>query len=344
MSRYDADFYREHGDTARRSARVVVPMLARWLQPASVVDVGCGTGAWLAVFREQGITDLLGIDGEWLDAGALEIPPHCFLRRELSQPVRLDRHFDLVMSLEVAEHLPKEDADTFVESLVSLGRVILFSAAIPEQGGRHHVNEQWPEYWAQRFARHGYLPLDFLRPRIWNDPGVAWYYAQNLLLFVRQDHLASMPALPPPGVSETPLPLVHPRLYHAKLSALRTWIERTDGLAGDLSRVVPPGASVIMVDQGALGRLASAGYRVSPFPEEDGRYAGPPADDDSALREFERLRDRGAQFMIFAWPAFWWMDHYRGLARELRTAFPVVLENARAIVFDLRGYSRGAPR
>jgi len=337
MKRYDAGFYEQHGNSARRSAQALVPMLIEWLKPTSVVDIGCGTGAWLSVFREHGITDIVGIDGKWLDLSLLDIPESCFLRRELSQPIFLERRFDLVMSLEVAEHLPPENASAFVASLISLGNVVLFSAAIPDQGGRHHVNEQWPEYWTHLFAAHGFTPYDSLRPRIWNNPDVEWYYAQNILLFVCRDQVQHFPALLQPRFpSGNPLPLVHPRLFHAKLAELRMWIEQVDGLAEDLTTVIPPGASVIMVDEGSLGRLASAGYRVWPFPEKGGQYAGPPPDDEAALRAFERLWEGGAQFIVFAWPAFWWIDHYRKLAQRLRATFPVLLENTRAMVFDLR--------
>ncbi len=312
-------------------------MLVDWLKPSSVVDVGCGTGAWLSVFREHGVTEIEGIDGDWLDLSLLEIPESCFLRRDLTQPIRLARRFDIVMSLEVAEHLPRESASTFVESLASLGDVILFSAAIPDQGGRHHVNEQWPEYWARLFAANDYTHYDVLRRRIWNDPDIEWYYAQNLLLFVRGHRLRYFPALlqpaPPSGM---PLPLVHPRLFHAKLTELRMWIEKLEGLAEDLSMVIPPGAFVIMVDSGGFGKLASAGYRVSPFLEAQGQYAGPPSDDQAALREFERLLGSGAEFMVFSWPAFWWIEHYPGLMRRLRAGFPVLLENARGVIFELR--------
>jgi hypothetical protein len=129
--------------------------------------------------------DIFGIDGFYVRRELLEIPPEKFVAHDLQEPFRLDRIFDLVVSLEVAEHLPKESAAGFVESLTRLAPVVLFSAAIPFQGGEGHLNEQWPEYWARLFEARGYAPVDCLRRRVWQSPNVSWYYAQNVLIYVR---------------------------------------------------------------------------------------------------------------------------------------------------------------
>ncbi len=345
MTRYDAPFYSEHGEIARRSASVVVPLLIKHLRPQSVVDVGCGSGAWLAVFREQGITDVLGIDGEWLDAELLQIPAHCFLRQDFTRPIEIDRRFELVMSLEVAEHLPQESASAFVQSLVSLGDIILFSAAIPDQGGRHHVNEQWPGYWARLFDAHGYHALDYLRPRLWTRPELEWYYAQNLLLFVHEARLPQLSALlGPPPLLDDPLPLVHPDLFHAKLAELRAWIEGVERLASDLARAIPPGASIVLVGGRSLGRLATAGFRVVPLLENDEIDLDVLAAKESALRQLEQLRMAGAEFLVLTWTAFWLRDYYPALVLALSSTTRVVLENSRAVVFDLREKFEGSLR
>lgn len=212
---YDSEFYLALREGARKSAAVIVPMILQYVQPRSVVDVGCGTGTWLSVFREHGISDILGIDGADVSKEMLEIPERCFLTFDLTMPLRLDRPFDLVVSLEVAEHLPPACARTFVESLVGLGPVILFSAAIPLQGGTHHVNEQWPDYWAAHFERAGYVPVDPIRKRVWQSPEVDFWYIQNPLIFVRRELLGRYPILRQEleNAAGPPLSLVHPRLY-----------------------------------------------------------------------------------------------------------------------------------
>jgi SAM-dependent methyltransferase len=217
---YSQDYYTKRNQGARRSARAVVPLVLDLVRARSVVDVGCGVGTWLSVFREYGVEDILGVDGEHIDRRLLEIPPDRFRALDLEQPFRLDREFDLVVSLEVAEHLPEARAGAFVESLTRLGPVVVFSAAIPFQGGRRHVNLQWPEYWVQRFAERGYAVIDCLRRKIWDNADVQWWYAQNTLLFVARRHLDETPTLATARARAEPgqLSIVHPKQY-------LTWIE-----------------------------------------------------------------------------------------------------------------------
>lgn len=139
---YTKDYYKDIQGGSRRSAKVIVPLVLELIQPRSVIDVGCGVGAWLSVFKECGVRDIMGVDGDYIDKKMLQIPQERFLSFDLREPLRMDRQFDLVVSFEVAEHLPSECAERFVDSLVRLGPAILFSAAIPFQGGAHHMNEQ----------------------------------------------------------------------------------------------------------------------------------------------------------------------------------------------------------
>jgi len=186
---YGDQFYQAMREGSARSAAVVVPLVVELLHPASVVDAGCGTGAWLAGFQQQGVGDVLGLEFSTVSPQLAEIDASLIRSVDASQPFRLERSFDLAMSLEVAEHLPEGSAAGFVWSLTRLGPAALFSAAIPGQGGTGHLNEQWPSYWARHFADHGFTVVDCLRDRIWNDPRIEWWYRQNLLLFVANDHL-----------------------------------------------------------------------------------------------------------------------------------------------------------
>ncbi len=216
---YSAEFYQRRLAGVMRSARTIVPLALRYVQPRSVIDVGCGTGTWLAVFREQGIEDVEGLDGSWVDRAMLHIPAERFRCIDLQQPIHAERSFDLVVSVEVAEHLPASCAETFIASLVKLGPVILFSAAIPFQGGTHHVNEQWPDYWTRRFAQHGYVPIDCLRKRLWDQTDIEVWYRQNVLFFVDHPRLAEYPLLRQErDQGALPLAIVHPEQYLAAVS------------------------------------------------------------------------------------------------------------------------------
>lgn len=215
---YDSGFYELLELHTDGSARVVVPILLELLGPTSVLDVGCGTGTWLRHFRERGVEDCFGVDGDWVDRADLEIPESSFEAVDLERPPQPRRRFDLVLSLEVAEHLSPEAADGFVELLAGSGPAVAFSAAIPEQGGTSHVNEQWPSYWSERFGERGFVAFDPLRPRVWDDERVAWWYRQNLILFVEETRLGDYPQLGEP--SEGLLPLVHPELFRYRIEQL----------------------------------------------------------------------------------------------------------------------------
>jgi SAM-dependent methyltransferase len=211
MSAYSTRYYEGLKEDSSASAREVVPLVLDLFPATSVVDVGCGSGTWTRAYADAG-TEALGIDGDVVQADQLLIPQDRFLRRNLMEPLRLDRTFDLVNCLEVAEHLDPSRADSFVEDLCRLGDVVVFSAAIPGQGGTHHVNEQFQSYWQERFRRNGFRALDCLRHRIWGNERVAWWYVQNLFVFVRESRLGSFPAA---VAADRPWPadLVHPRAY-----------------------------------------------------------------------------------------------------------------------------------
>lgn len=195
MTVYTESFFDERKQGSYNSAKKIIPLILELAQPKSVIDVGCGTGTWLSVFKEYGIEDIVGVDGDWVDSQFLEIPEHNFMPKDLTKPLELNRQFDLVVSLEVAEHLDSECADKFVDALVKLGSLFLFSAAIPFQGGRGHVNEQWSEYWIKRFNDRECVGIDCIRDKIWNNPNIKWWYSQNILLFVREECLPNYPLL-----------------------------------------------------------------------------------------------------------------------------------------------------
>ncbi len=216
MSIYSNDFFAYLREKSRRSATEIVPLICQLIQPNSVVDLGCGTATWLSVFEEHGVENVLGIDGDYVERQNLEVDPEKFHPFDLTQPLVLPNKFDLAISLEVAEHLPLAAADTFINSLTSLSSIILFSAAIPEQGGVEHLNEQWQDYWAEKFARKNYAVIDCIRPQVWQNERVDYWYAQNILLFAEQQYLTEkQPELYKlwQQSSQQQLRLVHPNKY-----------------------------------------------------------------------------------------------------------------------------------
>lgn len=202
------------------AAKEVIPLIMERFQPRSVVDIGCGTGTWLAVFQENNVDEFIGVDGDYVDRKLLHIPEDRFVCADLSQPFTYPRRFDLAVSLEVAEHIPEASAEAFVESLVNLSDVILFSAAVPGQGGQHHINEQWYDYWQRKFRRHGYQFHDDLRPLIWWNRNVEWWYRQNVFLVVKESHPYSR------TVDSDILSTLHPDMHKYYKDIYETQLQR----------------------------------------------------------------------------------------------------------------------
>jgi 2-polyprenyl-3-methyl-5-hydroxy-6-metoxy-1,4-benzoquinol methylase len=188
------------------SARELVPLLIAEYNPHSVLDLGCGQGEWLACMASHGIQDIFGIDG--FQPPGLTIPSHQFLHASLSEKIDLRREFDLCLCLEVAEHINEDSIEQFFDNIIRHSKIVIFSAAIPGQGGDNHVNEQPPSYWHKLFYERGYHTWDIFRPKIWNNKNIQWWYRQNIFVASCHDLYPSM--------SKEILFLVHPENYLAK--------------------------------------------------------------------------------------------------------------------------------
>jgi SAM-dependent methyltransferase len=190
---YDQEFIRYAATSSRYSASRVIPIVLSALDVSSVLDIGCAGGGWLKQWKQTGIGEILGVDGAYVDAADLEIDPACFTSTDLGRPFDLGKTFDLVQSLEVAEHIDEAASEVFVSNIIKHARrFVLFSAAVPGQGGEHHVNEQPFDYWRGLFAANGFDAYDFVRPRIADDRRVSFWYRYNLLLFVRNAYAADL--------------------------------------------------------------------------------------------------------------------------------------------------------
>lgn len=216
---YPPGFYESISAGAVQSARLIVPALAGIIRPCSVIDIGCGTGAWLSQFADLGADPILGLDGPWVPREQLTIPNDRFTAVDLDGLGEPDDRFDLAVCLEVGEHLPAAASVDLVAFLVSAAPTIVFSSAIPGQGGVGHVNEQWLDYWADIFAGHGYGLFDVVRRRIWDDERIEPWYAQNIVVFA--DLAGDPELLARLRAAHAPLPLriVHPGVFRNSLDA-----------------------------------------------------------------------------------------------------------------------------
>lgn len=188
---YPPGFYENRGARTAHAAARLLSVLPEGLPRKSVADVGCGTGTWLAAALKAGAEAVYGFEGDWVEPGMLDDERIVFTPGDLERP--LERPVvDLAISLEVAEHLSPGRAESFVADLVAMAPAVLFSGAIPGQGGVAHVNEQWQSYWARLFAAKGYGAHDVVRPAIWGDEEVPAWYRQNTVLYLRPELAAGL--------------------------------------------------------------------------------------------------------------------------------------------------------
>jgi SAM-dependent methyltransferase len=219
------------------SARVIVPLLIQYFHPTSVVDVGCGTGDFLSVFKRMGVETIKGIDGKWSNRKLLfqNINESEFQEMDLEFPEIIPKKFDLAVCLEVAEHLRPTCAEGFIKALTTYSDVIVFSAAIPDQGGFNHLNEQWPLYWENIFSKFKFIKFDLIRPKIWNDKSVKFWYRQNIFIYMKETASLNLDHKENKDIYLERL--IHPDLYEYKSQFLDTILEGRHPLKGYLKMI-----------------------------------------------------------------------------------------------------------
>ncbi len=216
---YNEDFYKGMSFESLQSARIYLAYLWKYIQADSVLDVGCGRGAWLKACHELGSKDLYGYDGDWNSQSMMIDKSIKFSSINLNKPFSPEKKVDLLMTLEVAEHLEPSSSEQFIKCLTGAADAIVFSAAFTGQGGTNHINEQYHSYWADLFLKNGYVPFDIFRPEFWNDERVGFWYRQNAFLYLKIGS-GAYEKLKKSGFFELEntqfMDCIHPRLYEIK--------------------------------------------------------------------------------------------------------------------------------
>jgi SAM-dependent methyltransferase len=191
---YDADYYARYTNEMTASAIGMVDSIIKSISPESVIDVGCGSGEVIQRFRKVGV-DACGVE---LSEAALKIckfknlTVFRFDLEDVSDELPETLSADLVISTEVAEHLPVSCADRFVSTLCKLAkRYVIVTAATPGQGGTDHVNEQPYDYWIKKFGCCGAVFLEDLTRQMrndWNAAGVEASRARNVMVFALESN------------------------------------------------------------------------------------------------------------------------------------------------------------
>jgi hypothetical protein len=206
-----------------KSANNVIPELFKIFEIKSVIDIGCGNGSWLSVFEKLGIEEFIGIDQ--VDATEKYVQSDKIISADLGNKINLNSKFDLAISLEVAEHIDEKYADTFVENLTCHSDIILFSAAIPNQGGQNHLNEQWIDYWSNKFSKHQFQLYDGFRFLFWGNTNVEWWYQQNMFIFIKNETKV-IPTCLWPCDNLKSIRYIHPELYSYRIEMVKKIISK----------------------------------------------------------------------------------------------------------------------
>ena len=207
-SLYDKSFY-ESTHSHVYSAQKIFEIIFKHLKPRSIIDIGCGSGSWLKAASEMGVKNLTGIEGNWLKPEMLIAENINLLIHDISSSLPRLSKYDLAITLEVAEHLSESRSKSFIEDLCGLSDVVLFSAAIPHQGGDNHLNEQWQSYWNGLFRKNNFVARDIIRPIIWEDENIKAWYKQNCILYINEKIDSKIDNLR----NQNPLDIVHPDIF-----------------------------------------------------------------------------------------------------------------------------------
>lgn len=214
---YNKNFYDSTKSEVEDSVEPVLTVLKNHYRGniCSAVDLGCGIGAWL-----NGIKNIFdknakvrGYDGDYVDREVLMISEKEFVPWDLQTKITDDEQYDIAISLEVAEHIPVLAIDIFLDNLTKFSDLILFSAAVPNQGGTGHINEQPLSYWIKKFDERNYEFYDIIRPYAWNNEKVSFWYKQNIAVYIRRD---SPKRLLIDNKKERIIDIIHPKLLEIK--------------------------------------------------------------------------------------------------------------------------------
>lgn len=212
INMYNASYYKKHETGSYKSAIQILEYINSFIKFNSVIDFGCGMGTWCKALYNLNIKDFLGIDKHQYDPTYMLIPTEKYMQFDLCKSLELDRKVDMAISVEVAEHINPKYSDIFIKNICSCSEIVLFSAAVPHQGGTGHINEQPCTYWEMIFNKYGYKAIDCIRPYFWNNEQIEIWYRNNCILYLEQHTYEKICSHIPQNVY--PLNIIHPSMLN----------------------------------------------------------------------------------------------------------------------------------
>lgn len=125
------------------------------------------------------------------------------------------------------------------------------------------------------------------------------------------------------------------KIYLMLLSSM--WNRRVKKMSEKIAALIPRQDRFILVDELVFDPQLFSQWKIFPFIERDGQYWGVPSDDEEAISELERLNSKGTKYIVFAWPTFWWLEHFKKFSDHLYHNFPCVKHDKDVICFQLDG-------
>lgn len=207
---YDKAYYKRHEKGSYQSALILLNYLKDFLKINSIIDFGCGMGTWGKAAKDIGITNYIGVDQHYYNDKYMVIEKNSYIQHDLRNKFFVQRSFDLAISVEVAEHIDSVYENTFIENICNSSDIILFSAALPEQGGTGHINERPCSYWNSKFDALGYVLIDCIRPFFWNNKNIEIWYRNNCTLYIKKEKFDTIKSYIPQ--SSFPIDIIHPEM------------------------------------------------------------------------------------------------------------------------------------
>ena len=207
---YDEKYYKKHETGSYISALQILKYITSFIDIKSVIDFGCGMGTWCKAIEDLGISNILGIDQHIYDSKYMLIPEKNYMRYDLRKELLFSHKVDIAISVEVAEHIEEEYSERFIHNLCMCSDLILFSAALPFQGGTGHVNEKSCTFWANIFNKFKYKPIDCIRPHFWNNKQIEVWYRNNCILYAEKKLYQKL--LNSITIEQYPLDIVNPAM------------------------------------------------------------------------------------------------------------------------------------
>lgn len=188
---FDDNFINDIYKTQVPMIKLIAEIINKQFHPKSLIDMGCGSGLYLAEFYKLGIN----VSGCDINETALSwiksiLPDINVFVSDLRKKISFKQKFDLCLCLEVAEHIEEIYSHIFVENLINSSNIIIFSASPPEQPGIYHVNEHEQEFWINLFSEKNYNinweETNLLKKNLKNQNIIYWL-VNNILVFCQNN-------------------------------------------------------------------------------------------------------------------------------------------------------------